>query len=150
MAVVAVLLFVKKTQVGGEARVNNEIPIGEQRPQKLAPVDPDPEKKKILACVNGWLEAQKKGDRGVIYWDSFDNLKSLFAVRSWEILLENERTHPITVFESKGHPTALVKVRIDSSTKGGISVSKIWTLSMRKTGNDWKIESLYGQNPGDD
>ena len=131
-----------------EAKTDNDkSAIGQQEKPTVPAVDPD--QKKILDCVESWLAAQKQGDMGVQYWDNFGRLTSLFAVRSWEILLD-KGPHRITVYEFEGRPSALVKVRIDSSTKGGMQVSKIWTLSMRKTEMEWKTNSMYGQNPGDD
>jgi len=147
---VAVLLLTKggREEPKQGDRVGNAVPAPGQQPQPTAPAV-DPDQKKILECVEGWLDGQKRGDMGAIYWDNFDRMTSLFAVRFWEILLD-KGPHPITVFEFEGRPSALVKVRIDSSTRGGMPVSKIWTLSMRKTENEWKINSMYGQNPGDD
>jgi hypothetical protein len=49
----------------------------------------------------------------------------------------------ITVFEHEGHPEALVRVRIDSSTKGGTQITKLWEFAMKKTGADWKINEIY-------
>ncbi|MDB5313804.1 MAG: hypothetical protein JWO38_8006 [Gemmataceae bacterium] len=123
---------------------------GQSSPSPMStPTDLD-EQERILACIKGWLEDQKLGGgRSVIYWDNINQMKSLYAIRSWDILID-KGSHPITVFEHMGRPNAIVKVRIDSSTKGGMPISKIWTLYMQKTGNDWKIESMGGQNIGDD
>lgn len=147
---VVVLLLMK----GNKEEQKTIAVIGKDKSDKVLLEEPatpavDPDQKKILECLEGWLTAQKKGEEGVQYWDDFNRLTSLYAVRSWDILLD-EKPKPITVFESEGRQCSLVKVRIDSSTKGGMQISKIWTLSMRKSDMKWKIGSMYGQNPGDD
>ena len=123
------------------AKVDKSNQVDESNPseveQPATPVAPvvDPDETKIRDCVTGWLEASKRGENGAIYWDDFRLLTNLFAVLSWEVLTP----HPITVFESKGWPSALVRVRIDSSTKGGMQITHVWLFSMKKSGNEWKI-----------
>ncbi len=118
-----------------------------QQPATVPAPAVDPDQKMILECVEGWLESQKRGDSGAYYFHSLDNVASLYAVRNWEILFDTRAgSHPITVFEFDGYPAALVKVRIDSSTRGGLPITKIWTLSMRRTAGKWKIEHFYGQD----
>ena len=97
--------------------------------------------KDILSCINGWLEDQKKGESGAYYWVDFSGMKTLYAVRSWEIL---EKEADITVFDSDG-PTAIIKVRIESSNKGGIQISAIWEFHMKRKANEWKIRDISGQ-----
>ena len=84
------------------------------------------------ATLNAWLTEQQKGKSGREYWPF--SLKArqyvtpvrFYAVRSWEIV---------------DAPTDLnLTVRIESSTKGGLPIIKLWEVNLDDDG--WKIRSV--------
>jgi hypothetical protein len=106
----------------------------------------DPDETQIKECINKYLKDQERGDEFAshIYWESGAHPVTFFAVRGWTLL-----DRPITFIQSDSTPTAFVKARIDSSTKGGMQITKVWTFHMRKTGGKWKIGAISGQTSGD-
>jgi len=95
------------------------------------------EEERAKKVVEKWLQAQKRGESGTIYW--WGGLaKSLYAVREWEI---------VNCFVGKdifGEDTAYVIVRISSSTKGGFPIIKLWKVILKKLklNGEWIIEDL--------
>ena len=79
--------------------------------------------------IQDWLNDLKTGGDGIQYWaDTPKNLGwvvKLYAVRDWEILKEES----IRIGDS-GFFQPQIKVRIDSSTQGGIQITKIWTIEI--------------------
>ncbi|MFH1922751.1 MAG: hypothetical protein ABIP48_23045 [Planctomycetota bacterium] len=69
------------------------------------------------ATVNAWLAEQQKGRSGREYWATSPDM--FYAVRSWEIV----DTQVIGSF-------AEVTVRIESSTKGGQPIVKLWEVRL--------------------
>jgi hypothetical protein len=91
----------------------------------------------VTSVVDGWLMVQKRGEWGTEYWQDPNEACTFFAVSKWEILS--------CVFADKysGGYHALVKVRIESSTKGGLPISKIWSFYMIADINrPWRIEYI--------
>jgi hypothetical protein len=97
----------------------------------------DPQKtasESMLKVTNAWLAEQRKGRSGDEFWtvDSTFGRTSLFAVRSWEIV-------------DRGLTS--VTVRIDSSTRGGTQITKLWKVSFetaRLHGDPkiWLVETI--------
>lgn len=71
--------------------------------------------------VNNWLEEQRKGHEGRLYWSSEDWVQpaKLYAVRSWEIV-------------DSGAGGALVTVRVESSNKAGQPIVKLWDVWLKE------------------
>ncbi len=86
--------------------------------------------KEIPTVVNGLLESQRRDEVGIQYWDDPTLASKLYAVVDWEI-----------VNESLLGDRAQVKVRIESSTKGGFPIRKIWTFYMIYT-DSWKVRLI--------
>lgn len=84
----------------------------------------------IPKVINGLLQAQKRDEYGLEYWEDPHNATKLFAIVEWEI-----------VNQEVNGATALVKVRIESSTKGGLPIRKIWKFYMSYT-DSWKVSLL--------
>jgi len=74
-------------------------------------------KEVVTNIVEEWLQVQKRGESGDIYWTKPRLVKSLYAVREWEIL-------NCSISEN----TASVTVRISSSTKKRFSNYKTLAL----------------------
>lgn len=111
-------LFVAKEEVLKKAREKK------RREEALVSVD------QIPKVINGLLQAQKRDEYGLEYWEDPHNATKLFAIVEWEI-----------VNQEVNGATALVKVRIESSTKGGLPIRKIWKFYMSYTGS-WKVSLL--------
>jgi hypothetical protein len=89
-------------------------------------------KEVVTNIVEEWLQVQKRGESGDIYWTKPRLAKSLYAVREWEIV-------NCSIEEN----TASVTVRISSSTKKGFPIIKLWRFTLKKQPNgDWKISNL--------
>lgn len=82
--------------------------------------------------VNSWLTDLEKGGDDSIYWSSYKNTTKFYAVRDWKILKEESKPFGDT-YESH-----VVSVRIDSSNKGGIRITKIWDVEIFG-GEIWEI-----------
>jgi hypothetical protein len=74
-------------------------------------------KEVVTNIVEEWLQVQKRGESGDIYWTKPRLAKSLYAVREWEI-----------VNCSISENTASVTVRISSSTKKRFSNYKTFAF----------------------
>ena len=85
--------------------------------------------------VTAWLNMQKKGQSGGDLFCPSVEAKQLFAVTDYEIL-SGDDTDP-----------AYYKVRVSSSTKGGIPIKKDWTIKLKKfqlkDGTMYCIEDIY-------
>lgn len=89
--------------------------------------------KNIRILLEAWLKSQKLDEYGSTYWDDPNSplISKLFAVRKWEILL-------IRTYGKIG----TCKVRIESSTKGGMPIIKVWEISVKLTDQGWKIQMI--------
>ncbi|MCS1410523.1 MAG: hypothetical protein M2R45_03718 [Verrucomicrobia subdivision 3 bacterium] len=83
--------------------------------------------------VKEWLTEQKKGRSGEHLWKDGIDRGWLFAVRDWEI-------QDVSVDDIDGN--ARVRVRIESSTKGGSPIVKDWTVWLDKVDGKWKISDF--------
>jgi hypothetical protein len=89
----------------------------------------------IKRIVDACLETNKRGDYDYRYWEDINLAKKLYAPSAWEI-----------VSASAWGNTASVTARVDSSTEGGIRITKLWVYSLsRKTGS-WQITNLYAKD----
>ncbi len=87
----------------------------------------------VEQVVTGALNANKRGDYGYEYWSESSRIiaKKLFAPSSWEIV-------ETSVFGNSAHVT----VRVDSSTQGGLRISKLWKYWVKEEDDGWKIQLL--------
>ncbi len=85
----------------------------------------------IPIVVNALLEAQSKGDTGLMYWEDYSQASTLYAPVAWEILETN-----------RVGARAKLTVRIESSNRGGSIIRKLWKISMRFTRGAWKVSSI--------
>ena len=86
------------------------------------------------ATVNAWLEEQRKGKSGNEYWATSFKFKGkampvtpvmFYAVRSWKIV------------DTLGDK--YFTVRIESSTKGGQPIIKLWEMCLDDDGKIWYV-----------
>ena len=87
----------------------------------------------VEQVVTGALNANKRGDYGYEYWSESSRsiATKLFAPSSWEIV-------ETSVFGNSAHVT----VRVDSSTRGGSRISKLWKYWVKEEDDGWKIQLL--------
>ena len=91
----------------------------------------------IPAVIEGLLRAQARGDVGSMYWSSTALPSQLFAPTDWEIM-------KVSVDGLSG----LAVVRVDSSTRGGFQIRKLWNFYMEyEMGvlGGWKV-FIIGEN----
>lgn len=84
----------------------------------------------IPRAVNGLLTEQSRDQSGEQYWAPGASISKLFAVTSWEIVKQD-------VVGTR----ALVRVRVDSSNKGGQPIRQIWKIVMVYEG-EWKVLAI--------
>ncbi len=84
----------------------------------------------IPAVIIGMLKAQAQDEWGTAYWDDPTSAKKMFAPTSWEIKKL-----------SVSGTTAMAKVLIESSTKGGIPIRKFWNIFLVYK-NSWKVSDI--------
>ncbi len=115
-------------------RVETSTPASTARTKAPEPtVSPEERAKdEIRRCINGLMREQDKGNIGTRYWESEILAKQFFTPTSWDIL-------DIAV----GGDFANAKVRIESSTKGGMPIRNLWTFYMSNK-NGWKVSILTG------
>ncbi len=82
------------------------------------------------ALIHNWLSALKAGGDGGRYWSSSSATTKLYSVRNWKILSESPKE---TMWvDNKPVRGNHVKVRVDSSNKGGMQITKIWVVGIVK------------------
>jgi hypothetical protein len=88
----------------------------------------------IPQVIDGMLQAQSRDEWGSEYWDNPASAEKLFAPISWSI-----KDCSVT------GTMAIAKVLVESSTKGGMPIRKIWTFLLRYK-DSWKISSIIDGN----
>ena len=91
------------------------------------------DKDEIIKCINGLMGEQEKGNVGYQYWKDVSLASQLLSPVSWKILNVNV---------NGGETVLLVPVRIESSTRGGSPIRKVWDFWMWKTNNGWKVSTI--------
>ncbi len=89
----------------------------------------------VKKIVNEVLETNKRGDVDYRYWEDTILISKLYAPRSWEIVNVNAWSD-----------TASVTARVDSSTKGGIQITKLWVYTLSRKSGTWKITNLFDKD----
>lgn len=89
----------------------------------------------VKRIVNEVLETNKRGDVDYRYWEDTILISKLYAPRSWEIVNVNAWSD-----------TANVTARVDSSTKGGIQITKLWVYTLSRKSGTWKITNLFDKD----
>lgn len=95
----------------------------------------------IVQIVNSWLEDMKRGRPTTHYWDetavALGDASTLFSVREWEVL----------DLDGTDGFRAEVRVRIDSSNKGGARITKDWTVELGYVEGEsgWLIRKMEAQ-----
>ena len=89
----------------------------------------------VKKIVNEVLETNKRGDVDYRYWEDTILISKLYAPRSWEIVNVNA-----------WGDTASVTARVDSSTKGGIQITKLWVYTLSRKSGTWKITNLFDKD----
>ncbi len=85
---------------------------------------------KIRKCIKGLMQEQEKGETGYEYWKYRNLAKMFYSPTDWKIV-------ELYVYGE----CAGVKVRIDSSTQGGMPIRKTWYFSMEND-NGWKVATV--------
>lgn len=94
--------------------------LGEQEAQERAKRESALRLAREKVLLESWLDSQRKGRKGEEFWlsKSFVRPIQLYAVRSWKI---------VDNWNGLGIKWT---VRIASSTRGGITIEKLWTISV--------------------
>ncbi|NLG13850.1 MAG: DUF1682 domain-containing protein [Lentisphaerae bacterium] len=88
----------------------------------------------IPACINGLLKEQVKGNDGYEYWAAGSSPVKLVAPTQWEIV-------DLLCFGTY----AVVTVRVESSTKGGMPIRLLWSFNLKYEGT-WKVWMISETN----
>lgn len=86
-----------------------------------------------VQTVEDWLSAQQKGESGLEYWDDPKEAQSMYSVQKWERLKDQM---------GLDNDEAIIKVRIWSSTKGGLPMVKDWKIMVTRKDGNWRISSI--------
>lgn len=95
----------------------------------------DADKERIIECIDSFMSEQEKGKSGTEYWGGTDTPEKFYSPTAWRVL-DTELTGK----------TATVKVRVDSSTLGGLKITITWTFYMAKISTAWKVVRIENYN----
>lgn len=82
----------------------------------------------IASVVDSLMHEQARGRYGLQYWADPSRATRLFAPASWDIL---------ETAVSGVDATALI--RVESSTRGGIPIRRLWSINLRFLAEGWRV-----------